>query len=272
MKIDPRAAIAPGAQLGAEVEVGPFAIIDENVIVGDGCKIGPHVHLTGHTTIGANTKIHAGAVIGDAPQDLHYNNEISYTDIGEDCVLREYVTIHRGTEEGSRTTVGDGVLMMAFSHLGHNCVIGDHVVIANASLLAGRVEVGPRAFISAGVMIHQFVRVGRLAMIGGNNAIGQDIPPFCMLQHEQIQGPNVVGLRRAGLSENARAAVRQAIKLYFLFGLSRMGAIERIRAEVPSCPEVEEFIDFVLKTKRGISPGRRLKTSAETTEATSENA
>ncbi|HPY90099.1 MAG TPA: acyl-ACP--UDP-N-acetylglucosamine O-acyltransferase [Lentisphaeria bacterium] len=272
MKIDPRAAIAPGAQLGAEVEVGPFAIIDENVIVGDGCKIGPHVHLTGHTTIGANTKIHAGAVIGDAPQDLHYNNEISYTDIGEDCVLREYVTIHRGTEEGSRTTVGKGVLMMAFSHLGHNCVIGDHVVIANASLLAGRVEVGPRAFISAGVMIHQFVRVGRLAMIGGGNGIGQDIPPFCMLQHEQIQGPNVVGLRRAGLSENARAAVRQAIKLYFLFGLSRMGAIERIRAEVPSCPEVEEFIDFVLKTKRGISPGRRLKTSAETTEATSENA
>lgn len=272
MKIDPRAAIAPGAQLGAEVEVGPFAIIDENVVIGDNCKIGPHVHLTGHTTIGANTKIHAGAVIGDAPQDLYYNGEVSFTDIGEDCVLREYVTIHRGTEEGSRTTVGKGVLMMAFSHLGHNCVIGDHVVIANASLLAGRVEVGPRAFISAGVMIHQFVRVGRLAMIGGGNGIGQDIPPFCMLQNEQVQGPNVVGLRRAGLSENARASIRQAIKLYFLFGLSRMGAIERIRAEVPPCPEVDEFIDFVLQTKRGISPGRRLKTRTGTTEAASEDA
>ncbi len=271
MKIDPRAAIAAGAQLGVNVEVGPFAVIDDQVIIGDGCRIGPHVHLTGRTTIGANTVIHAGAIIGDAPQDLHYHDEASFTEIGANCILREYVTIHRGTEEGSKTTVGDNVLMMAFSHLGHNCQISDNVVIANASLLAGRVEVGQRAFISAGVMVHQYVRIGRLAMVGGGNGIGQDIPPFCMLQNEQVQGPNVLGLRRAGLSEQSRAAVRQAIKLYFLFGLSRMNAIEKIRAEVQDCPEVQEFIDFVLSTKRGISPGRRLKTHQDDDETNTKN-
>lgn len=256
--IDPKASVAEGAKIGNNVDIAPYAVIDADVVIGDNCKIGPHAYITGHTTIGKNTQIHAGAVIGDTPQDVHYSDEVSYVDIGENCIIREYVTVHRGTEEGSRTVIGNNVMLMAFSHLGHNCVLADNVIVANASLLAGRVTVGERAFVSAGVMVHQFVRIGRLAMIGGGNHIGQDVPPFCMLQDEEVQGPNVVGLRRAGLEEDARNAIRSAIKIYFCYGLSRQEACERIRAEVTVTPEVQEFIDFVMGTKRGVCAGRKI--------------
>ena len=258
MKIDSRAVIAEGAKIGTNVEIGPYAVIDADVTIGDGCKIGPHAYITGITTLGEGTQVHAGAVIGDAPQDVHYNDEPSYVDIGKNCVIREYVTVHRGTEEGSHTVVGNNVMLMAFSHLGHNCVIEDGVIVANASLLAGRVTVGAKAFVSAGVMVHQFVRIGRLAMIGGGNHITQDVPPFCMLQGEEIQGPNIVGLRRSGMEEEARTALRSAIKTYFCYGLPRQEACDRIRAAVTITPEVQEFIDFVMSTKRGVCPGHKL--------------
>ena len=257
MGISPNAFVAPGAKLGANVEIGPFAVIDEHVTVGDNCVIGPHAYLTGHTVIGDNAQIHNGAVIGDAPQDVHYANEVSHVRVGSNCVIREYVTIHRGTEEGSETVIGNNVMLMAFSHVGHNCILEDDVIVANATLLAGRVTVGRHAFVSAGCMIHQFVRIGHLAMIGGGNAIGQDVPPYCLLQSSEIQGTNIVGLRRAGLSEASRSALHQAVKIYFFQELPRMDAIEKIKAEVPECPEVREFIEFALSTKRGIMPGRR---------------
>ncbi len=259
MSIHPTAVIDPKARLGAGVEIGPYAVIDGDVTLHDGCIVGPYVHLTGHTTIGAGTRIHAGAVIGDRPQDLHYTDAVSYTDIGSHCVIREYVTIHRGTAEGSRTIVGNHVMLMGFVHLGHNCRIEDQVVIANGSLLAGHVEVGTRAFISGGVLVHQFVRIGRLAMVGGGNALGQDVPPFCMLQFDQIQGPNVVGLRRAGMDEATRSAIRSAIKIYFFSGLNRANAVEEIRKAAPDTPEVAEFIAFVESTRRGITPGHMTK-------------
>ncbi|MBN2452302.1 MAG: acyl-ACP--UDP-N-acetylglucosamine O-acyltransferase [Lentisphaeria bacterium] len=259
MSIHSTAVIDPGAELGRDVAVAPYAVIDAHVRVGDGCTIGPHVHISGHTTIGAMTRVHAGAVIGDLPQDHHYDGAVTYTEIGRQCVIREYVTIHRGTIEGSRTVVGDGTMLMGFVHLGHNCDIGEQVVIANGTMLAGHVEVGPRAFVSAGVLVHQFVRIGRLAMIGGGNGIGQDVPPFCMLQYDQIQGPNVVGLRRAALAEAARAAIRGAIKIYFFSGLNRPNAIEEIRATCGSHAEVSEFVAFIESTKRGICPGRLSK-------------
>lgn len=259
MAIHSTAVIGPKVQLGNAVEIGPYTVIEDEVQVGDGCAIGPHVHVSGHTRIGEGTRIHAGAVIGDRPQDLHYGGEVAYTDIGANCTIREYVTIHRGTAEGSRTVVGDHVLLMAFVHLGHNCQISDHVVIANGTMLAGHVHVGTRAFVSAGVMVHQFVRIGRLAMIGGGNGIGQDVPPFCMLQYDQIQGPNVVGLRRAGFDDKTRLAIRGAIKTYFFNGLNRVNALEEIRATGPLCPEVEEFVQFVEGTRRGICPGHMSK-------------
>ncbi len=254
--IDRWAAIDERATLGQDLKIGPFAVIEGDVILEDGCVVGPHAYLTGHTRIGRGTVIHTGAIIGDAPQDLHYQGEKSYTEIGEDCVIREYVTIHRGTEEGSCTKVGNKVLLMAFSHLGHNCQIGDNVVIANATLLAGRVQVERNAFISAGCMVHQFVRIGRLAMIGGGNPVVQDVPPFCMLQEKCIQGLNAVGLRRANWSDEASSALKSAVKIYFFEGLNRINAEAKIRSEVPLHPEVEEFLSFVEATTRGITSGR----------------
>ena len=268
--IHPSAIIAPGAEIGNDVTIGPYAVIEEHVRLGDRCVIGPHVYLTGHTAIGGGTNIHAGAVIGDEPQDLHYNGELSYVDIGENCVIREYVTIHRGTEEGSHTVVGNNVLLMAFVHLGHNCQIGDEVVIANASLLAGRVEVAPHAFISGDVKVHQFVRIGRLAMVGGGNAVKQDVPPFCLLQENVIQSPNIVGLRRSGLDDATRHAIRNAIKIYFFNGLNRMNAMAEIREKVPDLPEVREFLDFVGSTTRGITPSHQPEAAAPKDAATTE--
>jgi len=255
--IHPTAVIAPGACLGDNVTIGPYSVIDGDVRIGDGCVIGPHAYLTGHSTIGKNCQIHAGAIIGDAPQDLHYNDERSYVDIGDNCIIREYVTIHRGTEEDSHTVIGNNVLLMAFVHLAHNCILADDVVIANGSMLAGRIEVGPHAFISGNVLIHQYVRIGRLAMIGGGNTIPQDVPPFCLLQDEEIQSPNIVGLRRSSISDEARHAIRNAIKIFFFNGLNRLNAIAEIKAQVPDLPEIREFVDFVSTTKRGISPGHQ---------------
>jgi UDP-N-acetylglucosamine acyltransferase len=258
-KVDSRAAVSEGAKLGKGVEIGPFAVIEENVILEDGCKIGPHAFLTGNTKIGQGTIIHTGAIIGDRPQDLNYNDEHSYTEIGSNCIIREYVTIHRGTETDSYTRVGNNVMLMAFSHLGHNCQIADNVVIANATLLAGRVEVERNAFISAGCLVHQFARIGRLAMIGGGNPVTQDVPPFCMLQDKCIQGLNSIGLRRAKWSDAAKDAMKDAMKIYFYQGLNRINALEKIRNEVELLPEVLEFITFIENTTRGIMQARAAK-------------
>ena len=218
--IHPTAVIAPGAKIGADVEIGPYAVIDGEVTVGDGVRIGPHVHLTGCTTIGAGTKIHTGAVIGDEPQDLHNTGEGCTTVIGKACIIREYVTVHRGAMPGTSTVVGDGVLLMAFSHLGHNCVLGNNSIIANATLLAGHVEVGEKAFISGACVVHQFCRIGPFAIVGGKSGIGQDVPPYCMYQFGGVAGPNAIGLRRNGFDTTARAQIRKAetvsFELYFL--------------------------------------------------------
>lgn len=261
--IDSRAAISSGAQLGENVTVGPFAVIGPKVQVGDNCIIGPHVNLSGRTTIGRGTKIHVGANIGDEPQDLHYEGADSYTDIGEECLIREYVTIHRGVEEDSHTRVGNRVLLMAFSHLGHNCQLADDVVVANASLLAGRVEVGYHAFISAQVMIHQFCRIGTLAMIGGGNAILQDVPPYSLVQFAVVRGLNAVGVRRAGFDAETRQALQDAIHATCFEGLSRPNAIAKIRGELPQLPEIKIFADFLEGSQRGIMPGLGTRHNAE---------
>jgi UDP-N-acetylglucosamine acyltransferase len=259
MSIHPTAIISAKAELGADVTVGPYAVIDDDVQIGDGCQIGPHAHISGNTSIGPGTIIHTGANIGDTPQDLHYSGAPTRTEIGSRCVLREYVTIHRGTAEGSKTYVGNGVMLMAFAHLGHNCHLDDGVVVANMTMVGGHVEIGARAFVSAACLIHQFVRIGRLAMVGGGNGFAQDIPPFCMLQFEQIQGANVVGLKRANIEPLARKAIRSAIKTYFFGGLNRSNALAEIREAHGDVPEVEEFAAFIEGTSKGILPGRQTK-------------
>jgi len=250
------AVIAAGAVLGTGVDVGPHAVIDANVVLGDGCRIGPHVYLTGHTRIGAGTVIHAGAVIGDVPQDLHFDGSVSHTAIGSHCILREHVTVHRGAGAGTTTVIGDQVMLMAGTHVAHNCRIGNHVIVANASLLGGHVEVQDRAFLSGLVAVHQFVRIGTLAMVGGMNRLTQDIPPYCLFQEQSVQGVNVVGLRRAGCPPATRSTLRRAVKIFFFAGLNRPSAVRRIREECEAFPEIEEFLRFVEGAKRGITRGR----------------
>jgi len=253
--IHPTAVVADGASIGDNVEIGPYAIIEDDAIIGDNCSIAAHAVVMKYSEIGQNSTIHHGAVIGNTPQDNHFGGEQSYVKIGSNCIIREYVTIHRGTEPESVTSVGNNVMLMALSHLAHNVTLADGATITNSSLLGGYVYVGEGAFISGGVMIHQFVQVGRLAMVGGGSLVTQDIPPFCMLQFGDIRGVNSVGLKRSGMSPDKRQDVRRAYKTFFREGLNSGEAITKIRESMPDSPVAEEFAGFVEGTKRGIQGG-----------------
>jgi len=254
MSIHPTAVIESGAQLGQDVTVGAYTVIERNVAVGDRCAIGPHVHLQGHTTLGEGCRVHTGAVIGDLPQDLGFKDDVSYVRIGRQCVIREHVTIHRGTKAGSATEVGDDCFLMAHSHLAHNVKLGERVIMANGVLLAGYVEVGDRAFISGNAAVHQMCRIGTLAMVGGMSALSKDVPPFCTVRTHSINavvGLNVVGMRRAGLGADERLAVKRVFNLLYRSGLNVTQALERIRREYPEGAG-RQIGDFVEQSRRGI--------------------
>ena len=254
MSIHPTAVVDPGAVLGAGVTVGPFAYVDRDTRIGDGCVIGPHSVILKFTSLGSHCRVHSCAVLGDLPQDLAFKDEASYVNSGANCVFREGVTIHRGTKPGTATVVGDQCFLMANSHLAHNVRLGNGVIIANGALLAGYVEVGDRAFISGNAVIHQFVRIGRLAMLSGCSGIGKDVPPFCTtvgVCRNRIAGLNVVGLRRAGISPEARQALRAAIKVLYRSGLNVSQALDRLAKEFPQ-PAVQEICAFIQASKRGI--------------------
>jgi UDP-N-acetylglucosamine acyltransferase len=207
-----------------------------------------------NVTIGPNCRIHAGAVIGDLPQDLAFQPAETFVRIGAGCVIREHVTIHRGTKPGTATVVGDGCYLMANSHLGHNVRLGNRVIVANGALLAGYVDVDDEAFISGNVVIHQFVRIGRLAMLSGGCAIGKDVPPFCTTvaaERNRIGGLNTVGMRRAGLSPAERAQVKRAFTLLYRSHLNVSQALERMGHEFTNGPAAD-IVAFVGASRRGI--------------------
>lgn len=250
------AVVEKGAELGRDVRVGPFAFIASGARIGDGCQIGPHVTIHGHTTLGRECRVHAGAILGDEPQDLGFKGGPSEARIGNRCVLREGVTVHRGTAEGSLTEIGDDCYLMAFSHVAHNVTLADHVILANGTLLAGYVDVGSHAFISGNVGVHQFVKIGRLAMLGGGAMATKDVPPFCMVRNAALNaviGLNRVGMRRAGLGQEERKAVQRAFKILYLSGLNATQAAERINELFPSGP-AHEFCSFVKASTRGLCP------------------
>ncbi len=250
--IHPTAIISRKAELDPTVEVGPNAIIEEHVTVGSGTRIYANAYLTGHTTIGINNEIHMGAVIGHDPQDLDFRKDtVSYLEIGDNNILREYVTIHRGTKPETKTVVGDHNFLMGNCHLAHNVTVGNHVVIANYAGLAGYVTVGDRVFVSGGVMLHQFVSVGRFAMLSGNGRFSRDIPPFVVaLERNRVEGLNLVGLRRAGLSRAVIREIRESYKILYQSGYGRKKAIEALEAAGFTSPEVMEFIAFVKTARR----------------------
>jgi UDP-N-acetylglucosamine acyltransferase len=258
MRIDPTARISPLAELAPEVEVGPGAIIDGPCRIGPGTRILAHAYIGPHTTIGAGNLIAFGAVVGYEPQDYAFKGEESYTVIGDYNIIREYATIHRGSKPGSATRVGNHCFIMALSHLAHNACLGDHVIVVNGALVGGYVEVGDRAFISGNCVIHQFCRVGTLVMMRGGSRASRDIPPYSILDGDHIvRGVNVVGLRRAGFSREAIAALRQAFRILFYRRVNLAQALTRVEAEVPPTPEVTHLLEFIRSSTRGVAMGPR---------------
>lgn len=247
------AIISPKAEIGVDVEIGPYSVISDNATIGDGCRLGPHVTIMEYARLGAGCEVHSGAVLGDTPQDLGFKGVESFVEIGDKCVIRECVTIHRGTEEGTVTKVGSGCFLMACAHVAHNCTLGNNVIMANCSVLAGHVHIGERVFLSGGTAVHQFVRIGRLSMLGGNSACSKDVPPFCTVEPcglNGVKGLNVVGMRRSGMDAAQRQDVKRAFKLLYASGLNVQQALEQI--DLLESDVAREMSEFVRTSKRGI--------------------
>ncbi len=250
--IHPTAIVHPGAKLDSTVQVGPFSVIDGEVEVGPNCLIGPHVHLTGNTAIGAHNRIHAGCVLGDAPQDLKYGGESTKLRIGDHNIFREHATVHRSNSAEEETRIGSKCFLMVNCHVAHNCHLGDQVILANGALLGGHVTVGDRAFISGNCVVHQFVRIGTLALMQGGSAISMDLPPFAIAcQENAICGLNVVGLRRAGFTTKERLELKRLYHALFRSGQNLPHAAAEARKAFPS-PAARVLLDFLGESKRGV--------------------
>lgn len=250
--IHPTAIIHPQAKLDSTVQVGPFAVIDQAVEIGARCVIGPHVYITGVTRIGSDNRFHAGCVIGDAPQDLKYRDEPTRLRIGDHNVFREHFTVHRSTQVSEETVIGSHNFLMANAHVAHNCVVGNHVILANGALLGGHVVVQDRAFISGNCLVHQFTRVGTLALMQGGSAISKDLPPFTVaLRDNEICGLNVIGLRRAGFSADERLELKRLYHSLFRSGQNLRSALANAEGQFSSTP-AKMFLEFVAAARRGV--------------------
>jgi UDP-N-acetylglucosamine acyltransferase len=257
--IHPTAIIDGDARLGADVSVGPYAVISGPAVIGDRCRIGPHVFIEGRTEIGADSQVLFGAALGGMPQDRKYRGEPTSLIVGERNVIREYATIHRGSGEGTATRVGDDNMIMAYSHLGHNCQVGSGVTIVNAANIGGHGVIEDRAIIGGLAGVHQFTRIGKLAMIGGCSRVAQDVPPFMIVEGNPavVHGLNVVGLRRAGVDAPTRNLLKSAYRLLYRSGLNLSQALERISEELEDAPELQYLVDFLSRLKYG-HVGRQL--------------
>jgi len=252
-KIHPTAIIGKKAEVDSSAEVGAYAIVEDGARIGKNVKLYPRVYVYGGTEIGEGTKVHVGAVLGDIPQDMAFEDKKTYLKIGKNNTIREYVTIHRGTKENTSTEIGDENFFMAVSHAGHNCKIGNKVVLANGVLLGGYVQVDDRVFISGNVIIHQFCHIGTLAMIGGFSGISKDIPPYMLVRGlSMVRSLNMVGLKRAGFTEDVMKEMKEAFKLLYKSDLNTTQALEKIVTLKPG-KEVKELINFIKSSKKGIA-------------------
>jgi UDP-N-acetylglucosamine acyltransferase len=246
------AIIHPQAKLDSSVQVGPYAVIDAGVELGAHCVVGPHVYLTGETKIGSHNKFHAGCVIGDAPQDLKYKDEPTRVRIGDHNVFREHVTVHRATKMDGETVIGSNNFLMANCHVGHNSQLGNHIIIANGAMLGGHAAVQDRAFISGNCLVHQFVRVGTLAIMQGGSAISKDLPPFTIARGDNgICGLNAVGLRRSGFTAEQRLELKKLYHALFRSGKNLRTAFADAQKKFSS-PAAKALLEFVAGAKRGL--------------------
>jgi len=263
MPTHPTAVIDARATVAGDADIGPYVVIDGPVRVGRRTRIAAHATLMGWTEIGADNIVHSGAVIGDTPQDLAFTGAESYVRIGDRNVIREQVQIHRGTKPGSATVIGNDNYLMATSHVGHNCRIGDHVLLTNGAMLGGYVHVEDQAIISGNCTVHQFVRIGRLAILRGLSRTSRDVPPFCVMDGTHtVRAINRVGLRRAGFTAPQIRALQNAFSRLFRRAVNLRKAIAELETE-PVSTEVRYLIDFIRAAKRGVCFGPRAGGIAE---------
>ena len=259
--IHPSAVIDSSAQLAQNVEIGPYAIIGKHVTIGSGTKVGPHAVIGDWTIIGENNQIFHQTTVGAPPQDLKYRNEECWTRIGDNNIVREYATIHRGTVTGqSETVIGNNNLFMAYSHVAHDCQIGNGAILANCATLAGHVTIEDYVGIGGLVAIHQFTRIGAHAYIGGGTLIGLDIIPYVIAtssgkRDTKLRGLNLVGLKRRGFSDEVINNLKKAYKTLFMADLKLAEAIAKIKSDITGCSEVDYLVAFIEKSERGICRG-----------------
>ncbi len=250
--IHPTAIVSPKAKIGAGVSIGPYAVIDENVSIGKGTKIGIHAVITGYTEIGENNQIGVGAVIGLEPQDIAYKNQRSFVKIGDRNNIREYVQIHRGTKEDSVTRIGNDNFLMGLCHIAHNCQIGNSTIIANSALLAGYAEIADFAFLSGNVLVHQFCRVGKSALMRGGSGISLDLPPYCVSDGDNgMRGINVVGLERRGFTSTQIRGIKRVYRDLFSADTTMDTRLEDLLSQ-DQPEEIKYFLEFIKASTRGI--------------------
>ncbi len=259
MPIHPTAVVDPCAEIDPAADVGPYVVIDGPVHVGARTRIMAHAFLTGDTRMGVENVIHPGAIIGHEPQDLAYRGAPTGLRIGDRNVVREHAEIHRATQEGTLTLVGSDNYLMSHAHVAHNCRIGDRTIICSGALVAGHAEVADLAFVSGNCVVHQYVRIGRLAILRGLSRTSRDVPPFCIMDGTHtVRGVNRVGLRRAGFDAARIRTIATAFRILFRVRTNLREALARVEAEVSSTPDLEELLAFIRAAKRGVAmgPGR----------------
>ncbi len=256
-QVAPTARVDPEAVVGEGTRIGEFCVIEQDVVIGVRCRLEPYVYVKRWTTIGDENEISAGTVLGTDPLDRAFTGERSYLVIGNRNKVREHYTISRGTQPESETRIGSENYIMTSGHIAHNCVLSDNIVVASCALIAGYVEIEDQAFISGGVVVHQYSKIGRLAMVGGNTRVNRDVPPYFLYSGFDVEpeGLNLVGLRRAGLKPHEIGLLKQAYRLLYRTGLKLDEALVRIQAEVPS-EHTQHLVNFIKRSKRGISRER----------------
>ncbi|TAM43367.1 acyl-ACP--UDP-N-acetylglucosamine O-acyltransferase [bacterium] len=259
MNIHPSSIVSPKAKLSGSVSVGAFSTVSDNVVIGADTRIGSHCVIEGNTTIGKGCEIFTGAVVGSRPQDLKFKGEKVFLEIGDNNIIREYCTLNPGTQEGGKTVVGNNNLLMAYSHIAHDCRIGNGCVLANNCTLAGHVTIEDKAVVGGIVAIHQFVRIGMLSIIGGCSKVVQDIPPFstCDGHPARVYGLNLIGLRRNGIANASIKKIDQAFKIFFNSGLSVKHALEKVEKELEKTEEISYLVNFAKNSERGMARSAR---------------
>lgn len=252
--ISPLASIHPEAKIGADVEIGPFVFIDKDVEIGDGCIIDSNATICRYTKLGKHCHVFPSAVIGAIPQDLKFHGEVTWTIIGDNCSLREFVTVHRGTFSKGQTVIGSNNLIMAYCHVAHDCVLGNHIIMSNTTQLAGEVVVDDYAIIGGGTLVHQFSHIGSHVMVQGGSRINKDVPPFIIAAREPISycGVNSVGLNRRGFTADQIHTIQEVYRLLYQGGMNTTQALDHIVETMPASAERDLIVDFVRASTRGV--------------------